>query len=74
MSGTASCEQISSASTPPSSRKRTVRTKYLVPLMIGARDKLTGRIFSETLINPETYNGLVSMHGSTMIFLVTRSR
>jgi cytochrome c oxidase subunit I len=23
-----------------------------------------------TLINPETYNGLVSMHGSTMIFLV----
>jgi cytochrome c oxidase subunit 1 len=23
-----------------------------------------------TLVNPETYNGLVSMHGSTMIFLV----
>ncbi len=27
-----------------------------------------------TLINPKTYNGSVSMHGSTMIFLVTGSR
>jgi hypothetical protein len=54
LSSTPSRERISSASTPASSRKRTVRTKYLVPLMIGARDKLTGRIFSETLINPET--------------------